>query len=174
MFHELTKAVNVYETNWKTLVAGRANREFFETFVPTAVGWKTIDQTDFDKRFAELRELSDQIHLGWVNNRWLATFHLKDTSLPMNIRLVKLMQRRPSSEDATGLDHVDFAFRPERSSLKERLAEEPSLKWDEETNGDHCKWISIWFADTEAKVRSDTVLDVCAAEMKDLEKEILS
>ena len=32
---------------------------------------------------------------------------------------------------------------------------------------------TLWFDGTEAKLRSDTVLDVCAAELKDLEKDIL-
>jgi hypothetical protein len=174
MIDELTRSMGAYDVKWQALIADRANREFFESLLGTAVGWKAIDQADFDTRFAELRDLSDQVHLGWVNERWLATFHLKDATLPMGITLVKLMQRRPGSNDATGLDHVDFRFKKSDVGLKDILSEEPSLKWDEETNGEHCKWISVWFAGGEAKIRSDTVLDVCAAEMKDLEHKILS
>lgn len=174
MIEELTNSMKTYEAEWQKLVADRANREFFESFRATAVGWKTVDQKDFDARFAELRNLSDQVHLGWVNERWLVTFHLKNKSLPMDVTLVKLMQRRPGSNDATGLDHLDFIFKKSEASLKDMLAEEPSLKWDEETNGEHCRWISIWFAGGEAKIRSDTVLTVCAEEMKDLEKELFA
>jgi hypothetical protein len=173
MIDELTASIEGYETEWKKLVDDRADKPFFDTMYPTAVAWKTVDQADFDTRFAELRDISDNVHLGWVNNRWLATFHLKESTLPMGITLVKLMQRRPGSNDATGLDHLDFIFKPGPTSLKEVLEQEHSLKWDEETNGDFCKWISIWFAGGEAKIRSDTVLDVCATEMKELEKKIV-
>jgi hypothetical protein len=34
----------------------------------------------------------------------------------------------------------------------------PDLKWSEEKNGDHCKWLSIWLDGAEAKLRRDTVL----------------
>jgi hypothetical protein len=174
MIDELSKAIQGYQSKWQALIAARANGEFFESLVPTAIGWKVEDQADFDVRFTQLRNLSDQVHLGWVNERWLATFHLKNTPLPMEVTLVKLMQRRPGSSDATGLDHVDFIFQPGDTTPKELLTQEPSLKWGEETNGEHCRWISVWFADCEAKIRSDTVLAVCAAEMKELEKEIVS
>ena len=173
MIDELTTSIKNYDTEWKKLVGDRANRKFFESLRATAVGWKTVDQADFDARFAQIRDLSDSVHLGWVNNRLLATFHLKESALPMGITLVKLMQRRPGSNDATGLDHLDFIFKPGATSLKETLEQEPSLKWNEETNGDFCKWISVWFTGGEAKIRSDTVLDVCASEMKELEKEIV-
>jgi hypothetical protein len=52
------------------------------------------------------------------------------------------------------------------------LTQETDLEWTEEKNGDHCKWLSIWFGGTEAKLRSDTVLQVCADEMLDYQKKL--
>lgn len=166
MLDELSMAIKSYQTKWEALVAARSDQRFFAAFQPTAVGWKTEDLADFDRRFAVLRELSDQIHLGWVNERWLATLHLKDTALPGDIRIVKLMQRRPGSTDATGLDHLDFLLSDD-TDAKEVLMAEADLQWTEEKNGEHCKWLSIWFAGNEAKLRRDTVLDVCIDEMHD-------
>ena len=173
MVEELSAAIDGYKAKWDTLIQEAGDKVFFDGLMPTSVGWKTEDIEDFNSRFAALRDLSDQVHLGWVNDRWLATFHLKDVVLPWGLTVVKLMQRRPGSSDATGLDHLDFYFNPGKVKAKDVLQNE-AIKWTEEKNGDHCKWISIWFADTEAKVRSDTVLEVCAQELKDIEKQLLA
>lgn len=169
---ELNTALQNYKTKWQELVSGRKNKEFFARLRPTAIAWKTEDLADFDKRFAELRGHAKQVHLGWVNNRWLATFCLRDMRLAEGIVLVKLMQRRPGSADAVGLDHVDFYIDPQDKDAKDILAEEPGLKWTEEKNGAHCKWLSIWFQNTEAKLRSDSTWDVCIGEMQDVRSEI--
>jgi hypothetical protein len=166
MIDELSTAVSNYQLKWKTLAASRRNRDFFDGLQPTAVGWKVVDPGDFDKRFAFLRAYSDQIHLGWVNERWLATFHLRDQKLPWNIGIIKLMQVRPGSSDRTGLDHVDF-LAPDKISAVVLKTVEPNLHATDEQNGSHCKWVSVWFADTEAKLRTDTVLDACIAELQE-------
>jgi len=173
MLKELTAAITVYKEKWDKLVASANNKVFFDFLQPTSAGWKAEDLADFNSRFDELRDASDQIHMGWVNDRWIATFHLKEAVLPLGLTVVKLMQRRPGSSDATGLDHLDFYYNPNEAKAKDVMSSE-SFEWTEEMNGAHCKWISIWFDGTEAKVRSDTVLEVCAQEMKDVEKQILN
>ena len=172
MLDQLNDAVMVYHTKWHELVSKRTNKVFFEALKPTAVAWKTENLDDFNHRADELRELSDQVHFGWVNDRWLATFHLKEEKIQGCTCVIKLMQRRPGSTDAVGLDHFDF-YIPDDTDAKTLLAQEQDLKWSEEVNGEHCKWLSIWFDGTEAKLRRDTVLDVCAQEMKDIEKHLL-
>jgi plasmid maintenance system killer protein len=171
MMDELNRAIGIYRGKWEALVAARHGKTFFENLLPTAAAWKTVDLNDFNTRFNELRNQSDQVHLGWVNDRWLATFHLKGDQAAWGIQIVKLMQRRPGSTDATGLDHIDFLTPPD-TSAKTALGKEPDLTWTEEKNGDHCKWISIWFENTEAKLRADTTFDVCAREMEDVSKQV--
>lgn len=167
MIRELSQALLNYQTAWQALVGERQDQAFFKALKPTAVAWKTVDIADFDRRFAILRDLCDQIHFGWIDERWLVTLHLRETAaqdaaLPWNIRVIKLMQRRPGSKDAVGLDHVDFSS---PNVNKAHLSAEPNLKWTEEASGDRCKWLSVWFAGTEAKLRTATVLQVCADEM---------
>jgi len=170
---ELNTAINDYWTKWQALVATCTNQAFFNDLMPTAIGWKTENLTEFDQRFVALRDLSDQIHLGWINERWVATFHLRGDALAQGITIVKLMQRRPGSTDAIGLDHVDFYVNPAIAPAVEMVSAEPNLKWSEEHNGDCSKWISVWFADTEAKLRSDTVVEVCIQEMEAIDKAVL-
>ena len=171
MLDELSTAFEEFQTKWNALVAERTNKAFFESLKPTAVAWKTTDLAEFDRIFAELREKSDQIHLGWINERWLATMHLREGEVKGGIKLIKLMQRRPSSTDAIGLDHVDF-YSPEVVGAEAILKAEPNLKWTPEDNG-HCHWLSLWFADTEAKLRTGTTVDVCIKELEDINKQLI-
>lgn len=172
MLEDLNTAIDVYTAKWQQVVAERNNKRFFEQLKPTAVGWKTEDLAEYDRLFNELREVSDQIHIAWLNNRWLATMHLREQRLGLGIEVVKLMQRRPGSSDATKLDHIDFLI-PENVDPKVILGAEAGLNWTDEKNGDFCKWISIWFDSTEAKLRVDTTVDVAIAELQAVNKKIL-
>ena len=171
MIEEVSAAIGKYKQKWTELISERADRQFFEGLKPLAVGWKTEDLAEFDRRFAELRDRCDHIHIGLINNRWIATMHLKEDVLPMGITVVKLMQRREGSNDTPGLDNIDFRIASNEFDAKEVLAKEPSLKWEEESNG-FADWISVWFGDCEAKLRTESVLQVCIAELRAIEEEI--
>jgi hypothetical protein len=110
--------------------------------------------------------------LGWVNERWLASLHLKDSELPGGIKILKLMQRRAGSTDPVGLDHLDFHAESE-DEIKRILTNETDLNAAEESNNPLCHWHSIRFDDTEAKLRSDTVLDICIAELQEANRKII-
>lgn len=168
----LNQAIAKYQTKWQKLLGNLKDQTYFSDLQPTSVAWKTSDLEEFQAFFAELQKESLQVHLAWVNERWLATVVLKKP-LAWDITLVKLMQRRPNSTDAIGLDHLDFYVTSNQPTAKLVVEKEPILKWSEERNGEHCRWLSLWFDDTEAKLRSDTVLDVCAAELKTAEQTLL-
>lgn len=167
----LKKALEDYQKEWRTLVEKTNENDFFKSLTPTAVAWKVTDLAEFNKLLLELSKECDQVHLSWINERWLGTLHLKDKKLPWRIKVIKLMQRRPKSRDPVGLDHVDFLL-PKDTEAGEILAKEPSIKWTKEMNSRHCKWISIWFSGTEAKIRSDTVIDVAINELSDINPNI--
>lgn len=171
MIGELSTAITDYKTKWETLVAERSDKVFFESLKPTSVAWKTEDLADYDARMAELRDMCDQIFVVWMNERWIAKLHLKEGVLPWNLRIIKLMQRRPDSQDAVGLDHVDF-YTADDTAIEPALKAEPGLKWNFEKN--NAEWYSVWFAGGEAKIRDDTICGVCANELLETEKEILA
>ncbi len=173
MFDQLNQAIDGYLGKWQALIAARQdekNKEFFERLKPTAVGWKTEDIAEYDRLFSLWRDACDHIHVASLNDRWIAEMHLKDEKLSGNIEIIKLMQRRPGSSDAVGLDHLDF-MDMEETNTKAILAEETDLKWTDEKNG-LCVWTSIWFDDTEAKLREGTVVDVSIAELQQVNNKI--
>ena len=170
MFDELNDAIDSYQGKWEVLCTGRKDAAFFHALRPTAIGWKVTDRAEYDRLFALWHDACDQISEVWMNDRYIAKMHIRE-ELHWGITIVKLMQRRPNSTDAVDLDHVDFyAAEPVITSAMQ--VKEPDLKFSEEENG-VCRWTSLWFDDTEAKLRNDTVLSVIATELQDLEKQIL-
>jgi len=171
MIEDLGAAIEAYKTKWEALIAERSDKGFFEGLKPTCVAWKTEDLADYDARMLELRDMCDQIFVVWMNGRWIAKLHLKEGVLPWGLRIIKLMQRRPDSTDATGLDHVDF-YAADGDAIEPALKVEQGLKWNFEKN--NAQWYSVWFAGGEAKIRDDTICGVCAKELLETEKEILA
>lgn len=170
MFDELNQKIDEFLGKWQGLVAQRKNKDFFERLKPSAAGWKVADLAEYDRCKNEWRGACDLIFENWMNDRWIAEMHLKDTKLSGGIEVIKLMQRRPGSSDAAGLDNIDF-MDMEETNTKVVLAEETGLKWTEEKNG-LCAWTSIWFEGTEAKLREGTVLDVAIDEIQAVNNKI--
>lgn len=173
MLDKINQALETYEQQWQKLISVRHERAFFAGLKPTAVGWKTEDRAEYDKLVAELHDQADQIIETWMNGRWVTKLHLKDQQLANGVTIVKIMQRRPGSTDAVGLDHMDF-YTPDMTHAESVLKSEPDLKWTWESNDiiDGYDWLSIWFDGTEAKLKADTVLDIIQAELKDLNAKI--
>lgn len=171
MIDELNEAITGYQDKWRQLVAARKDKAFFEALKPTSVCLKVADRAELDTRVKAVREYADHIHAGWINERWLVTVHLRGLQLAEGIEIVKLYQQRPGSSDAVGLDHLDFYGADINEDI---LADEPDLKWTHETNGEHCSWVSLWFAGTEAKLRTDTTLDVCAKELQEINQRVIA
>lgn len=176
MIDKLNESLQVYNQKWDTLVAERKNMQFFDELKPTAVGWKTEDRAEYSRLIAELHDQADLIVEKWMNGRWIAKVHLKELKLTNSVEIVKIMERRPGSTDAVGLDHIDFYSQAELARSREVLSTEPNLKWTEESNDvlEGYDWLSVWFDGTEAKIKSDTVLDIVVAELNELNSKILS
>lgn len=173
MFNDLNTALDEYFGKWRALIGARQderNKEFFDRLKATAVGWKVADFDEYARLLQEWRGACDIIVEKWMNERWVAKLHLKDTTLSGGIEIIKLMQRRPGSEDQPGLDHVDFLCM-EETNAKAILEEENDIRWTEEENG-NCEWTSLWFDGTEAKLRSATVLDVVRQDLLEVNNKI--
>ena len=163
MIDDLNKAINEYSIKWNTLLEERKNPSFFRALKPTAVAWKALDKAEYKKMLAELREMSDILVENWWDGRWIAMLHLRDIKLAGGIEVVKLMQRRPDSSDAVGIDHIDF-YGPAVANANKVLKNEPNLAWTHEVGG-LTKWISVWFSNTEAKLRTHTIIDSCIRDL---------
>jgi hypothetical protein len=170
MFDDINQSIEGYKKKWDVLVEGRRDRAFFDRLLPTAIGWKGAAHAEFERLFLQWLRACDHIDIAWLNDRYIATMHLKDAPLAWNISIIKLMERRPGSTDTIGLDHVDF-HTSEPILLTAMEAKEPELKWTAEVNGISV-WTSLWFDDTEAKLRNWTVLSVASAELHIIEEQI--
>lgn len=170
MFDELNRSIDEYMGKWQALVNARKNKEFFERLKPIAAGWKVADFEEYERLKREWRGSMDMLFENEMNGRWIAEIHLKDTKLSGGLEIIKLMQRRPGSSDALGLDNIDF-MDMEETNTKAVLAEETDIKWTDEKNG-LCVWTSIWFDGTEAKLRNGTVLDVAIDELQAVNNKI--
>lgn len=173
MFDEISSAVVAYNRKWQDFTHGRANTKFFEDLLPVAVGWKVADKAAYTSACAELHDKCDRIIETWMNGRWVAKLQLRDETLPGGIILIKIMQRRPNSDDALGLDHVDFYS--DNKNIQAVLENEPGVQWTTESNDiiANYEWLSVWFDDTEAKIKSETVLDIIIAELQEANHHIL-
>lgn len=140
----------------------------------TAVGWKVADLKEFSKVTQDLLTKSEQLHVGTVNDRFIGTFVLKEPLSVDDIRLIKVLQRRQGSDDALGLDHIDFYI--EDIELAKTVLSDTQANWLEESNDVHT-WLSIRFGEVleyEAKFVDHTVLSAGIIELQQAEKAILN
>lgn len=175
MLNEFNETLGQYNKKWRILIDTRNDKRFFESLKPTALGWKVADRAEYDKLCDALHDQTDKIIETWMNERWIAKLHLRDIKLEGGIEIIKVMQRRPDSDDALGLDHLDF-YSPQVAQAETIFKQEPNLKWSWESNDiiQGYDWISLWFDGAEAKLKSDTVLDAIIAELKDMNAKIIS
>lgn len=173
MLEELNVTLKDYNRKWARLINERQNKEFFAGLKPVAVGWKVADKAEYDRIYEELRLQCDKIIETWMNDRWIAKLHLKESKLPGGIEIIKLMQRRLGSDDALGLDHVDF-FSLAVTNARPILESERNMKWSLENNDavEGYSWLSVWFDGTEAKLKAATVLDIITQELQELNQAI--
>jgi hypothetical protein len=174
MLEQINADLKEYFDKWETLKAARNNNEFFDALKPVAVGWKAEDLDDYTRICQALHDQCDSIVEVWMNERWIAKLHLKDEAAEQGITIIKVMQRRPSSTDLVGLDHVDFYTQADDNG-ESVLQAESDLKWSNESNDvlEDYSWLSIWFDGTEAKLKNSTVLNNIIQELDILNKRII-
>jgi hypothetical protein len=172
MLDQINNELSAYSQKWNELLKTISNKEFFQGLKQVAVGWKVADRTEYDKLYSEIHDQCDRIIETWMNGRWVAKMHLKDSSFTGGIEIIKVMERRPGSTDAVGLDHVDFYSKD--NNIQQALEAEPDLKWSIENNDVIAgyEWLSVWFNGTEAKIKSDTVLDIIVKELEEINDHI--
>lgn len=138
---------------------------------PHAFGWKVANVQEFNKTLGSILTIGiQQLHVGVVNERYIASVVLNEAIEGMVI--VKLMQRRAGSDDALGLDHVDFITTNIQSAVGE-LKEVDELSVVHESNDAH-EWVSVRFGEREAKLVDHSVLDLCISELQGARDSLLA
>ncbi len=173
MIDELNKAISSYQTKWQKLIATRSNKQFFQNLKPIAVGWKVAERQEYNRLYNELHDQCKFMIETWMNGRWVAKMILNNSELAGGIKIIKIMQRRPESKDKVGLDHLDF-YSTDVKQAQSILQKEENLNWTTESNDiiDGYEWFSVWFDDTEAKLKPYTVIDIVVRELKDVNQHI--
>ena len=175
MLEEINSELKDYFISWQDLLASRDDANFFAALKPVALGWKVADKAEYDRIYSMLHDKCATIVETWMNGRWIAKMHLKDTTLEGGITIIKLMQRRPDSTDLIGLDHVDF-YTEHTDNGESVISHEPNMTWTHESNDvlEDYNWLSIWFDDTEAKIKNGTVLHNIIRELEITNQKILN
>ncbi len=166
---EFGSELETYLQEWQAWAASQDHGYAFDQLQPMHAGWKVPDEATLGLRFARLLHLTDQGHVGTVDNRKIALFLLKQ---PLHgVPILQVMQLRPGSSDPLGLDHVAF-YCPDTAPLRQAL-EQGEEKWELQSNPSH-QWLSMWFGpqQREAKFFDHTSLDLGAQELTEASKRI--
>ena len=167
----LEHLLDAYNTAWRVLVAQNNLRAFAQTALPTTIGWKVEDKKALFGNLELLADKSEQVHIGTVNNRLIATVVLIGPYRGM--RLLKILERRAGSNDPLGLDSIDYLVE-KLSSTYELLSRATDGNLVKQHN-DHHSWLSLRFGEArefEAKFTDHLVLSVAQKQLSASEQEI--
>jgi len=126
--HELQLSYEEYVQHWQALLEAQKLNDSLGAMKPIAVGWKVATIDAYNSLYQDFRTASDRIVETWMNGRWIAKMHLRELRIGDDIEIVKLMQRRPGSDDAVGLDHVDFLC-SDITKIEAVLQAQNAVKW---------------------------------------------
>jgi len=163
----LDRRLKAYSIAWEKFVTSLGEGgAWLGTLPPTALGWKVADRASFNRTLATLSDSSEQLHVGTVNGRKIASI-VVPKPLEGDIHIIKLMERRRGSNDPIGLDHVDFLLADSLEAAAKRL-DKAKIPYTPEANDIH-RWLSLRFGEDgkhEAKLLDHLVLDVAVEEMR--------
>jgi hypothetical protein len=156
MMDEIREALKLYFAEWQEWLK-TADGFDYGSLKPMHAGWKVPTEVSLAQKISELLPNIREGHIGTVDNRKIALLvpHVPVESVPV----LQIMQLRPNSTDALGLDHVAF-YCADMVGLQAALENRPE-KWEEQSNPGH-KWISMWFGPNmrEVKFFDHTSLDL--------------
>ncbi len=134
---------------------------------PSALGLKVLDATYLFSTVQAYFEQGDQVHFGPVDNRTIAVIWKQDP-LALTIQYVKILQRRPGSDDLCGPEHLDLEIFAEVQfeELQQRLAA-LGIDCGVQRNASH-EWLSIRYEEFEFKLVKEPVWVVCVQEAQSI------
>jgi len=152
-------SLKVYQAAWSELK--QTNK--LPDFLPTTLSIKVPSKTQLYQLLDNNSENIEQVHIGTVNDRYIASAVLKEPfeGLP----ILKILERRPGSNDPLGLDSIDYLVGNLGRTFQ--MLQEAGLPVVKEQNDVHA-WLSLRFGQNnefEAKFTDHVVLEVAIKEL---------
>ncbi|MDB5169094.1 MAG: hypothetical protein JWO41_450 [Candidatus Saccharibacteria bacterium] len=168
----LIGALQRYKIAWRNLVQEYHLEDFEEFAIPTTISWKVADKDHLYEALYNIRKETEQVHIGTVNDRFIASVVLKQP-FEDDLWIIKVLERRVASKDALGLDSIDYLV-PDLEQTYQGL-KAAGLPVVKEHNDVHA-WLSLRFGNNdqfEAKFTDHLVIAVAQKELKLDEDKIL-
>jgi hypothetical protein len=166
---EIRNELRIYLTEWQKWLK-TAHGFDFTNLKPMHAGWKVADEAALAQTLAELLPSVREGQLATVDSRKIA---LLVPSEPVEeVPVLQIMQLRPGSRDALGLDHV--AFYCDKMAILHGALRNHSERWEQQSNAPDHHWISMWFGANkrEAKFFNHTSLDLGVRKLIETSAEI--
>jgi hypothetical protein len=168
----VSQALKDYSTAWKSFLVVHHIESIEQYIVATTLGWKVADKTELFANLGAVAGISEQTHIGTVNDRFIASVILT-TPVEAELHILKILERRVGSSDPLGLDSIDFVCKDVKQ-VRDILQAAHANIIDE--HNDMHAWLSLRFgkdSQFEAKFTEQLVLDVAIRELQIGEKALL-
>jgi hypothetical protein len=169
----LDGSLEEYHAAWHKFITENDLQIFAESATPTTISWKVADKKAMFENLESLASVTEQVHIGTVNGRFIASIVLHEPYRGMQI--IKILERRADSSDPLGLDSIDYLVENPKSA-SDILGKAKNCVVQKESNDMH-EWLSLRFGESqqfEAKFVDHLVLAVAQKELALREKEILA
>lgn len=166
------EALDAYEAAWKAFLVVHHLESLKQIARPTTLSWKVATKTELFANLEAIARLTEQVHIGTVNNRFIASVVLHEP-LENGLAIIKILERRTGSNDALGLDSIDYLVDDTDHVLALLRAAQAQVAAEHNEVHD---WLSLRFGESnqfEAKFTDHLVIDVAIKELKLAKKRLL-
>jgi hypothetical protein len=153
-----------YEKAWKAFIVINHFESIESSWQRVAISWKVEHKVALYGNLRLIGDQAEQIHIGTINDRFIAMAILKKPYA--DLRMIKILERRPGSQDPLGLDSVDY--RVDDLEKTYELLKAAGAHVVKEHNDVHA-WLSLRFGknhEYEAKFIDHYLVDVAISELE--------
>jgi hypothetical protein len=159
-----------YQKAWKAFIVINHFESIEPTWRPAAISWKVEHKVALYGNLRLIGDQAEQIHIGTINDRFIAMAVLKKKFA--DVRIIKLLERRPGSSDLLGLDSLDYYVEDLEGTYD--LLKAAGARVEKQHNDWH-EWLSLRFGknhEYEAKFLDHPLLDIAIQELTDIRNSL--
>lgn len=167
----LPKSLREYRDAWKAFMVVHHLETLEREVRATTFSWKVADKPALFTCLEANADHIEQLHIGTVNGRFIASAVLHEPYEAMPI--MKILERRQGSADPLGLDSIDY-ITDDRDRVF-RMLQDAGASVELQSNDLH-DWLSLRFGEHlqyEAKFNDSLVLKVSIEELRIAEQRLL-